>query len=131
MVVNGPKNWSLAATLRPEIAAAYDAALDKVTTEIIGWLADHATNGVGPRGRQVPVPVEKLKAAVVRHYTSRAGDSHLHLQINARVFAAGGPAADHRRRNVVPLHVSAYASITRSTQRPHLPRPARAVAWLT
>ena len=91
VVVNGPKTWSLAATLHPEIAAAYDAAQDKAATEIIGWLAEHATTRVGPRGRQVQVPVEKLEAAVVRHYTSRAGDPHrhLHLQINARVFAAG------------------------------------------
>ncbi len=37
------------------------------------------------------VPVEQIEAAVVRHFTSRAGDPHrhLHLQINARVFAAG------------------------------------------
>src|SRR4051794_10389299 len=37
------------------------------------------------------VPVEALEAVTVRHYTSRAGDPHrhLHLQINARVFAAG------------------------------------------
>ncbi len=92
VVVNGPKTWSLAATLHPEIAAAYDAAQDKAATEIIGWLADHATTRVGPRGRQVQVPVEQLEAAVVRHHTSRAGDPHrhLHLQINARVFAAGG-----------------------------------------
>ena len=91
VVVNGPKTWSLAAALHPEIAAAYDAAQDNAATEIIGWLAEHATTRVGPRGRQVQVPVEKLEAAVVRHYTSRAGDPHrhLHLQINARVFAAG------------------------------------------
>src|SRR3712207_8324280 len=51
----------------------------------------HATTRVGPSGRQVQVPVEELEAAVVRHYTSRAGDPHrhLHLQINARVWAAG------------------------------------------
>ncbi len=38
------------------------------------------------------VPVEKLEAAVVRHYTSRAGDPHRHLHLHlhhARVFAAG------------------------------------------
>lgn len=37
------------------------------------------------------MPVERIEAAVIRHYTSRAGDPHrhLHLQINARVFAAG------------------------------------------
>ena len=92
VVVNGPKTWSLAAALHPEIAHAYDAAQDRAAQEIIGWLADHATTRVGPRGRQVQVPVERLEAAVVRHYTSRAGDPHrhLHLQVNARVFAAGG-----------------------------------------
>ena len=37
------------------------------------------------------MPIEKLEAVTVRHYTSRAGDPHrhLHLQINARVFAKG------------------------------------------
>jgi conjugative relaxase-like TrwC/TraI family protein len=92
VVVNGPKTWSLAASVHPEIAAAYDAAQETAAVEIIGWLAEHATTRVGPRGRQVQVPVERLEAAVVRHYTSRAGDPHrhLHLQINARVFARGG-----------------------------------------
>jgi exodeoxyribonuclease V alpha subunit len=91
VVVNGPKSWSLAAALHPEIAAAYDAAQDRAATQIIGWLAAHATTRVGPRGGQVQVPVEALEAVTVRHYTSRAGDPHrhLHLQINARVFAAG------------------------------------------
>ena len=53
--------------------------------------AQHATTRVGPRGAQVAVPVEALEAVTVRHYTSRAGDPHrhLHLQVNARVFAAG------------------------------------------
>jgi exodeoxyribonuclease V alpha subunit len=91
VVVNGPKSWSLAAALHPDIATAYDAAMDRAAGEVIGWVAEHATTRVGPRGRQVQVPVEKLEAAVVRHYTSRAGDPHrhLHVQINARVFAAG------------------------------------------
>lgn len=91
VVVNGPKTWSLAAAVHPEIAASYDAAQDRAAREIVGWLAEHSTTRVGPRGRQVQVPVEKLEAAVVRHQTSRAGDPHrhLHLQINARVFAGG------------------------------------------
>ena len=97
VTVNGPKSWSLAAVLDPEIAAAYDAAQDRAATQIVGWLAEHATTRVGPRGRQVQVPVEEIEAAVVRHYTSRAGDPHrhLHLQINARVWAAGGWRALH------------------------------------
>src|SRR3954452_4118723 len=91
VVVNGPKSWSLAAALHLDIAAAYDAAQDRAASQVIGWLAAHATTRVGPRGGQVQVPVERLEAVTVAHYTSRAGDPHrhLHLQINARVFAAG------------------------------------------
>jgi thymidine kinase len=91
VAVNGPKSWSLAAALHPDIAAAYDAAQDQAATQIIGWLAQNATTRVGPVGAQVQVPVERLEAVTVRHYTSRASDPHrhLHLQINARVFAAG------------------------------------------
>ena len=91
VVVNGPKTWSIAAALHPDIAEAYDKAQDAAAAQIITWLAAHSTTRVGPRGRQVQVPVEQLEAAVVKHYTSRAGDPHrhLHLQINARVFAAG------------------------------------------
>src|SRR3954452_10774035 len=91
VVVNGPKSWSLAAALHPDVAAAYDAAQDRAATQVIGWLGEHATTRVGPRGGQVQVPVEVLEAVTVRHHTSRAGDPHrhLHLQINARVFAAG------------------------------------------
>ena len=92
VTVNGPKTWSLAAALHPDISTALDAAQDKAADEIVDWVAQHATTRVGPRGRQVQVPVEKIEAAVIRHYTSRAGDPHrhLHLQINARVWAAGG-----------------------------------------
>jgi exodeoxyribonuclease V alpha subunit len=91
VVVNGPKSWSLAAALHPDIAQAYDAAQDHAAEQVIGWLSQHATTRVGPRSGQVQVPVEQLEAVTVRHYTSRAGDPHrhLHLQFNARVFAAG------------------------------------------
>ena len=70
---------------------AYDAAQDSAATQIIRWLAQHATTRVGPRGAQVQVPVAEIEAVTVRHYTSRAGDPHrhLHLQINARVLAEG------------------------------------------
>jgi TrwC relaxase/DDE family transposase len=71
VVVNGPKSWSLAAALRPDIAAAYDAARDRAATQIIGWLSRHATTRVGSRGGQVQVPVERQEAVTVRHYTSR------------------------------------------------------------
>lgn len=89
--VNGPKTWSLAAALHPEVSTALDAAQDRAAEQIVGWVAEHATTRVGPRDRQVQVPVEQIEAAVIRHYTSRAGDPHrhLHLQINARVWAEG------------------------------------------
>jgi exodeoxyribonuclease V alpha subunit len=89
--VNGPKSWSLAAELHPDISAAYDAAQDATAQQIIGWLARHATTRIGPRGGQIQVPVAEIDAVTVRHHTSRAGDPHrhLHLQINARVLAEG------------------------------------------
>ncbi|TFV93014.1 TrwC relaxase [Blastococcus sp. CT_GayMR20] len=91
VVVNGPKTWSLAAALHPDIALAYEAAQDRAAGQIIGWLSQHATTRVGPRGGQVQVALEVLEAATVRHYTSRANDPHwhLHLQLLSRVFAAG------------------------------------------
>lgn len=73
VVVNGPKSWSLAAALHENLAAAYDAAQDRAAEQVIGWLAEHATTRVGPRGGQVQIPVEVLEAVTVRHYTSRAG----------------------------------------------------------
>src|SRR3954454_9196802 len=90
VVINGPKSWSLAAALHEDVATAYDEAQDRAAAQIIGWLAAHATTRVGPRDGQVQVPVDVLEAVTVRHYTSRAGDPHrhLHLQLNARVFAA-------------------------------------------
>jgi len=91
VTVNGPKTWSLAAALHPEVSAALDAAQDRAAEQIVAFVAQHATTRVGPRGRQVQVPVEQIEAAVIRHYTSRAGDPHrhLHLQVNARVWAEG------------------------------------------
>jgi exodeoxyribonuclease V alpha subunit len=43
VVVNGPKSWSLAAALHPDIAASYDAAQDPAAEQVLGWLAEHAT----------------------------------------------------------------------------------------
>src|SRR3954469_13954957 len=90
VAVNGPKTWSLAAVLHPDIAAAYDAAQDRAAEQIIAWLSEHATTRIGPRGGQVQVPVEVLEAATIRHYTSRANDPHrhTHLQFGSRVYAA-------------------------------------------
>ncbi len=100
ITVNGPKTWSLAAALVPEVGAAYDAAQDRAAAQVIAWVAEHATTRVGPRGRQVQVPVARIEAVTVRHYTSRAGDPHrhLHVQVNARVFA--GPLGQSKWRGL-------------------------------
>jgi conjugative relaxase-like TrwC/TraI family protein len=91
VVVNGPKSWSIAAELHPDIAAAHEAAQDRAAVQIVAWMGQHAAARVGPRGGQVATHVDRLEAVSVRHYTSRAGDPHrhLHVQINARVEAAG------------------------------------------
>ena len=47
VTVNGPKTWSLAAALHPEISAALDEAQHEAATEIVGWVAAHATTRVG------------------------------------------------------------------------------------
>ena len=73
VTINGPKSWSLAAELHPDVAAAYEAAQDRAAAQVIGWLAEHATTRVGPRGAQVAVPVDRLEAVTV----------------HARVFAVG------------------------------------------
>lgn len=91
VVVNGPKSWSIAAELHADIADAYGSAQDRAAVEIVRWMGQHATTRIGPRGEQVSAPVERIEAVAVQHYTSRAGDPHrhIHLQINARVQAAG------------------------------------------
>jgi hypothetical protein len=40
VAVNGPKSWSLAAELHPDLAAAYEAAQDRAAEQIIDWLLD-------------------------------------------------------------------------------------------
>ena len=62
VVINGPRTWSLAAELHPEIARAYDEAQDRAAREIICWVAEHSTTRIDPRGRQVLVPVERIEA---------------------------------------------------------------------
>lgn len=87
VVVNGPKSWSLAAGLHPDISTAYEAAQDKAVQEIGRYVAANACTRLGPRGGQVQVHVDGVEMASIRHYTSRAGDPHrhIHLQFNARV----------------------------------------------
>lgn len=84
VTVNGSKTWSLAAALYPEVSAALDEAQDRAAAEIVGWVAQHATTRVGPRGRQVQVPVEKIEAAVIVRATggARFWQAPLSLRLN-------------------------------------------------
>src|SRR6476469_7962596 len=49
------------AGVHPDIAEAEDAAQDRAAAQIVGWLGQHVTTRVGPRGGQVQVPVEALE----------------------------------------------------------------------
>ncbi|SMX92531.1 MULTISPECIES: MobF family relaxase [Brevibacterium] len=91
MVVNTPKNLSIAAALHPEVSDALDAAQQDAVAEIRRWLAQHAYTRVGPRGQQEIIPAESVQTVAVVHRTSRAGDPHrhVHFQIGTRVPAAG------------------------------------------
>ena len=98
VVVNGPKSWSLAAALHPDIAAAYDAAQDRAAEQIIGWLAEHATTRVGPRGR----------AGAGAGGADRGGDGaalHLPRRRPAPASAPAGQRPGVRRREMAgPAH---------------------------
>lgn len=53
VIVNGPKTWSLAAALHPEIGAAYDAAQARAAQQVIDWggpACDHPGGSEGPAG---------------------------------------------------------------------------------
>lgn len=91
MVINTPKSLSIAAALHPEVSDALDAAQQAALSEIQRWLGLHSVTRVGPRGRQEIVPVEHMQVVGITHHTSRAGDPHrhIHMQIGARVWAAG------------------------------------------
>ncbi|WP_447588421.1 MobF family relaxase [Microbacterium lacticum] len=92
MVVNAPKSLSIAAALHPEVSAALDVAQQDAVAEIRRWLGEQSVTRIGPRGRQEVVPVQQLETVSIVHHTSRAGDPHrhVHFQIGARVWAAGG-----------------------------------------
>lgn len=91
VIVNGPKSWSLAAGLHGDVSAAYDQAQERAVEEIGRFLATNVCTRVGPRGEQRLVHVDGIEMAGIRHFTSRGGDPHrhIHLQVNARVPAAG------------------------------------------
>ena len=69
VIVNGPKSWSLAAGLHPDISAALDAAQDRAVQQIGQYLGTHVCTRVGPRGKQRQVRVQQVEMAAIRHYT--------------------------------------------------------------
>lgn len=116
VTVNGPKSWSLAAAMHPDVSVAYDTAQRRAAEQILSWVGEHATTRVGPMGRQLQVAVEELEAAVVAHRTSRAGDPHwhLHLQVNARVWAQGKWRGLHTvgfRESIVAINGIGHAAV--------------------
>ena len=76
------------------------------------------------------MPVSEIEAAVVRHYTSRAGDPHrhLHLQINARVLADGQWRGLHSvgmRDILAAINGIGHAAVLRDPRVPGRARRAR------
>ncbi|GLJ63398.1 MULTISPECIES: MobF family relaxase [Microbacterium] len=91
MTINAPKSLSVAAALHPDVSVALDAAQQDALAEIRRWLGQHSVTRVGPREAREVVPIEHMQVVGIRHKTSRAGDPHrhIHMQIGARVWAAG------------------------------------------
>ena len=89
--VNGPKTWSLRRRAPTLTRRRLRGRTESRAGEVIDCQSRSTRPRASARGQQVQVPVEKIEAAVVRHYTSCAGDPHrhLHLQINARASSCG------------------------------------------
>lgn len=60
IVLNGPKTWSIAAALNPDIAGAYEATMDRAAREVIVYVIATATTRVGPRGRTQPMRAKSV-----------------------------------------------------------------------
>lgn len=91
MTINAPKSLSVAAALHPEVSDALDAAQQDALAEIRRWLGQHSVTRAGPRDAREVLPIERMQVVGISHKTSRAGDPHrhIHMQIGARVWAAG------------------------------------------
>lgn len=91
MSVNVPREWSIAAATDSGFAAALDVAQYEAATRICDWVAQHALTRVGSRQAQAQLPVEGLQIVTFRHDCNRLGAPyrHVHIQIGARVWAAG------------------------------------------
>ena len=103
VVVNGPKSWSLAAALHPDIATAYDAAMDRVATRRndreLG-VANRDTWTVAGIGEDGSVLVtgrageRSLPGQYVREHTSSSPSPQLPTEPRAR------PSTLHTSRSV-------------------------------
>lgn len=91
VTVNGPKTWTVAAELHPDVAEAYGAAQDRATESFARAFAAKCTTRAGAGGT-AQMSLSEIEVVAIRHYTSRAGDPHrhIHLQLNARVLSADG-----------------------------------------
>lgn len=90
-LVNGPKEWSILAVLDPEVRAALLQGQVNAEWAVLRYLWENGTVQVKRAGEVVRVPVERIEIASVQHFSSRSGDPHFHrhMEISARVWAAG------------------------------------------
>ncbi len=91
VTVNGPKTWTVAAELHPDVAEAYATAQDRATESLARSFASKCKTRTGAGGT-AQMSLSEVEVVAIRHYTSRAGDPHrhIHLQLNARVLSADG-----------------------------------------
>lgn len=90
-LVNGPKEWSILAVIEPDVRAALLRGQVDAERAVLRYLWENGTVQVKQAGRVVRVPVERIEIASVQHFSSRSADPHFHrhMEISARVWAAG------------------------------------------
>ena len=88
--MNGPKSWSLAAELHPDVATAYEATQDRAARQIIGCWPNTPPRGSARAAGRSPFPWRpwRRRWCGITPLGPGIPHRHLHLQINARVFAA-------------------------------------------
>lgn len=107
VTVNGPKTWSLAGALHPEVAESYDAAQMATAEEIIGWLALSRTHP--HRAARTPGsgadPAERRGHRTPLHAAAGDPHRHLHLQINSLLLVSTGSPNGARWRSLHTVEV--------------------------
>ena len=103
--INAPKSYSVAALIHPDLAAQFEALLDRLRDRIITtWQRElNARRGAGGRVRE---SLRKIEVVELRHRRSRALDPHIHrhLWLNVKVLGDDGQWSNVDSRVAMRLH---------------------------